>query len=138
MPDGPLVAKIGTIVKAEPVLQFGKTNSKPYAKFSLAVTPSVPEGQEKQPAQYYEVIAFDSLAEHIAESLHKGYRVLVIGTGKTDVWTGKDGKERTTKTILADAVGPDLRFVNAIVGLDLHPDEKVEQTPFAEYSEESF
>lgn len=111
MPDGPLVAKIGTIVKEDPSLRFSK-DSKPYAKFNLQVKPYVPKGQEQVEPVYYEVTCFGSLAEHVAESMRKGYRVGVIGIGKVETWE-KDGKTNSKKVILADFVGPDLRFVNA-------------------------
>ena len=42
MPDGSLVAKIGNIVREDPILRFSKAG-KPFAKFSLQVKPYVPE-----------------------------------------------------------------------------------------------
>ena len=108
------VGKVGTIVKEEPTLRFSKSG-KPFVKFSLQVKPYVPRGEPQPEAIYYEVTAFGSLAEHIAQSRHKGDRVVVVGTGKLDRWTGNDGQERTTKTILADGVGPDERFVLATI-----------------------
>jgi single-strand DNA-binding protein len=116
MPDdkGKPVAKIGNVTRT-PELKFGNSSGKAFAKFGLAVNPYVPEGQPKPETIFYEVTAFGSLAENIAECVHKGNRVLVIGTGKFETWTDREGAERTTKTILADAVGPDLRFVTAVL-----------------------
>lgn len=107
----PTVAKIGNVTRP-PELNFSK-NDKPFAKFGIAVNPYVPKGQEQPPATFYDVVTFGSLAENVCQTVHKGHRVVVIGEGKEETWTGKDGKERTTKTILAEGVGPDLRFVVA-------------------------
>lgn len=129
MADGPLVAKVGSIVKQDPELRYSPAG-KAFCKFSLQVKPYAPKGETQPEAVYYEVTAFGSLGEHVAESLRKGHRVAVIGIGKLDTWTGKDGAERTTKEILADAVGPDLRFVTA----ELHEAEKGAK-PEPQYSE---
>lgn len=39
--------------------------------------------------------------------------MVVTGRGETRRWTDSDGKERQSKGILADAIGPDLRWVTA-------------------------
>lgn len=135
MPDGPLVAKCGNVTK-QPVLKFSEKTNKAFVKFGIAVNPYAPKDQPKPEPQFYDVTAFGSLAENIAASINKGYRVVVIGTGKTETWTAKDGTERTSKVILADSVGPDLRFVTA----ELRRAEQQHPTngQYAQYSEEKF
>lgn len=130
-----LVAKIGTIVKKAPELRFSPKGVA-VTKFSLAVKPYVPKGEPQPETTFYEVTAFGSLAEHVAETLDKGHRALVIGTGKLETWTGKDGKERTTKTIIADGVGPDLRFVSAKLGANERAASEPQQ--FTEYDPSPF
>jgi single-strand DNA-binding protein len=57
------------------------------------------------------VRAFKTLAENIAESLAKGDRVFVHGTVTTEAWTDKQtGEKRTTQRVLAEIVGPSLRW----------------------------
>jgi single-strand DNA-binding protein len=116
MADGPLVAKIGTVAKEAPVLRFSKGKGTPYVKFSIAVKPYVPKDQPQPETTYYDVTAFKSLAEHIAECVDKGDRIGVIGTGSVREYDKKDGTKGTSKEILADFVGPDLRFC----GADIH------------------
>lgn len=114
MTEGVPTAKVGTIVKEDPILRFSGAG-KPFTKFSLQVKPYSKEGPTPE-ALYYEVTCFGTLAEHVAECMKKGYRVGVIGTGKLDEWTSQTtGKSGTTKVILADSVGPDLRFVTAVL-----------------------
>jgi single-strand DNA-binding protein len=60
------------------------------------------------------VRAFKTLAENIVESLAKGNRVFVHGTVTTDVWTDKQtGEKRTAQRVLAEIVGPSLRWATA-------------------------
>jgi hypothetical protein len=42
-------------------------------------------------------------------------RALVIGRGELERWVGDDGQPRTSRTILADHCGPDLRWATAVV-----------------------
>jgi single-stranded DNA-binding protein len=57
------------------------------------------------------VVCFGSLAENVCETCHKGSHVVVAGRLEDDTWTGRDGIERVSEKIIADAVGLDLRFV---------------------------
>jgi single-strand DNA-binding protein len=57
------------------------------------------------------VRAFKTLAENIVESLAKGDRVFVHGTVTTEAWTDKQtGEKRTAQRVLAEIVGPSLRW----------------------------
>jgi single-strand DNA-binding protein len=57
------------------------------------------------------VRAFKTLAENVAESLAKGDRVIVHGTVTTEAWTDKQtGEKRTAQRVLAEIVGPSLRW----------------------------
>lgn len=51
-------------------------------------------------------------AEHVAESLKRGDKVIAIGRLKQRDWE-KDGVKRTTFELDLDEIGPTLRFVNA-------------------------
>jgi single-strand DNA-binding protein len=54
------------------------------------------------------------LGEHIADSLGKGDRVMIVGSVVTDAWNDKDtGDKRTAQRILVDAAGPSLRWATA-------------------------
>jgi single-strand DNA-binding protein len=71
------------------------------------------ERVEAEPTRHV-VRAFKTLAENIAESLAKGDRVFVHGTVTTDVWTDKQtGEKRTAQRVLAEIVGPSLRWATA-------------------------
>ena len=60
------------------------------------------------------VRSFKTLAENIVESLVKGDRVFVHGTVTTEAWTDKQsGEKRTAQRVLAEVVGPSLRWATA-------------------------
>jgi single-strand DNA-binding protein len=112
-------AKIGTL-STDPELRSSAAG-KPYLRVRLAVKPFVSGADQETETLFYDVVAFGSLAEHAAKSLHKGDRVVVIGTGKRNTWTGRDGHERTTNEIVANGLGPDLRF--ASIALEQLPEQ---------------
>ena len=64
---------------------------------------------------WYRVIAWRDLAEHCAESLARGNRVIVIGSLASRAWEDKDGNKRETWEITADAIGPDLTYATTVI-----------------------
>jgi single-strand DNA-binding protein len=128
----------------DPELKFSKAGN-PWSSFKLAVTPYVP-GEHPEPV-YYSVVCFGSLAENVCESTRKGSRVVVAGRLEDETWTGRDGVERTSQKIVADGIGPDLRFTTATITRTTRrqptePDTTITgligATPARGYSEEPF
>jgi single-strand DNA-binding protein len=52
-------------------------------------------------------------AEHAARSLSKGSRVVVVGRLQRRSWTAEDGSARSTVEVVADELGPSLRWATA-------------------------
>lgn len=94
---------------AEPELRFTSTD-RPVVNFRVAVNEvSVINGERRERTEYFSFVAWNSLAENIAESLSKGMRVQVAGRlqiRKADI----DGQERFYTEIIADEVGLALRW----------------------------
>ena len=67
------------------------------------------------PTTYWEIVCFGAQAEHIIVSLTKGARVIVIGSFRTRTWIAADRAERSTLEILADEIGPSLRWATTAV-----------------------
>jgi single-strand DNA-binding protein len=65
--------------------------------------------------EFFDITVFGDQAEHACQSLAKGDRVVLVGTGEIETWVDSEGKERTTKRILVNAIGPDLRWKTATV-----------------------
>lgn len=94
-------------VGKEPDVRFSKSG-KAITKFNIAVTDRKQDAAgewEDGDTMWVQVVTFGALAEDCAEGIDKGARVLVTGRPKLERWEAKDGGERTTLVILADAVG---------------------------------
>jgi len=96
------------ILADDPELRTGKSG-KPWLRCRISVRPYVP-GVGELPAEFYDIVAFGSLADNVAATVHKGDRVVVTGRVEEDHWTGSDGVERVTMKIIAEGFGLDLRF----------------------------
>ncbi len=74
------------------------------------------ETQEWEEAtSFFDVICWRELAENVALSLAKGMRVVVTGRLEQRSWETEEGERRTKVEIVADEVGPGLRFATADV-----------------------
>src|SRR5215208_3734454 len=78
------------------------------AMFRVAVS-----GRREQEPSFFTVIVWRDQAEHAAESLAKGSRVVVVGRLQQRSWTAEDGGARSTVEVLADELGPSLRWATA-------------------------
>jgi single-strand DNA-binding protein len=78
------------------------------AMFRVAVS-----GRRDQEASFFTVIAWRDQAEHAAESLSRGSRVVVVGRLQQRAWTAKDGSARSTVEVVAEELGPSLRWATA-------------------------
>ncbi len=71
------------------------------------------EWEDGEP-EFYDVSVWGSTAENFAESCPRGTRVVVVGRLQFDTWE-KDGEKRSKVKIVADHVGPELRWSTAAV-----------------------
>ena len=77
------------------------------ARAMLRVAVSARRDQE---ASFFTVIVWRDQAEHAAQSLSKGSRVVVVGRLQQRSWTTADGSARSTLGVLAEELGPSLRW----------------------------
>jgi single-strand DNA-binding protein len=59
------------------------------------------------------VVVWRDQAEHAAESLTKGSRVVVVGRLQQRAWTAEDGSARSMVEVVAEELGPSLRWATA-------------------------
>jgi single-strand DNA-binding protein len=78
------------------------------ARFRVAVS-----GRRDQEASFFTVVVWRDQAEHAAESLSKGSRVVVVGRLQQRSWTAEDGSARSVVEVVAEELGPSLRWATA-------------------------
>ena len=62
---------------------------------------------------FFTVNVWREMAENVAETLHKGDRVLIQGSIRSRSWEDKEGQTRWVTEIEADEVCPSLRWARA-------------------------
>jgi single-strand DNA-binding protein len=70
-------------------------------------------GPREQEASFFTVVVWRDQAEHTAQSLAKGSRVVVVGRLQQRTWTTEDGSARSTVEVLAEELGASLRWATA-------------------------
>ena len=70
------------------------------ARFRVAVS-----GRREQELSFFTVIVWRDQAEHVAESLARGSRVVVVGRLQQRSWTAEDGSARSTVEVVAEGWG---------------------------------
>jgi single-strand DNA-binding protein len=78
------------------------------AMFRVAVS-----SRREQEASFFTVVVWRDQAEHAAESLSKGSRVVIVGRLQQRAWTAEDGSARSTVEVVAEELGPSLRWATA-------------------------
>ena len=78
------------------------------AMFRVAVS-----GRREQEASFFTVVVWRDQAEHAAESLSKGSRVVVVGRLQQRARTAEDGSARSTVEVVAEELAPSLRWATA-------------------------
>lgn len=93
-------------------VEFRRTErtSTPRATFRLACTPRVRRlgAWTDDPTTWLTVTCWRALAEHVAESFHRGDAVTVVGRVRTQVWTDAEGEQQTRTVVEATTAGHDL------------------------------
>ena len=100
----------------DPELRF-LPNGTGMVKFTVASTPRTLDRQSGQwkdgDPLFLTCTAWRDLAEHIAESLAKGTRVVVVGRLRLSRWETDEGEKRSAYGLEVDEIGPSLRFATA-------------------------
>ena len=108
------VTIVGNITR-DPELRF-TAGGKGVASFGVAVGRRYQQnGEWQEKTSFFNVTAWDTLGENIAASLTKGTRVIVTGRLEQREYETKEGEKRNVVEIVADEIGPSLRWARAEV-----------------------
>lgn len=103
---------------ADPELRF-TPNGAAVANFTIATTARVYDKNTNQWADgdsmFLNASVWRQYAENVAESLHKGMRVIVVGRLKSRSYETREGEKRTVFEVDVEEVGPALRYATATV-----------------------
>ena len=102
---------VGNLTR-DPELRFSQAGM-PIATLGVAWNRRRNDGEDE--VSFFNVVCFRQLAENVAESLHKGMRVVVYGTLQQRRWETIDGEQRAAVEILAEDVAPSLSWATAEV-----------------------
>jgi single-strand DNA-binding protein len=87
------------------VVGFGLAYSRRYQK----------DNEWQEETSFFDVTAWNDLATNIANSLGKGDRVVVTGRIEQRTWETDNGDKRSKVDLVAEDVGPSLRWATASV-----------------------
>ena len=112
------ITMVGNLT-GDPELRFTPAGAA-LVKFTVASTPRVFDRSKNEYRDgdplFMACTAWRDMAEHIAESLSKGMRVVVSGRLRLSRWEDKDtGEKRSMYGLEVDEVGPSLKFATAKV-----------------------
>ena len=112
-----IITIIGNCVQ-DPELRFTPSGAA-VANFTVASTPRAFDRQSNEwkdgETLFMRCSVWRDAAEHVAESLTKGTRVIVTGRLKSHSYDTKEGEKRTVIELDVDEVGPSLRYATAKV-----------------------
>ena len=112
-----IIAVVGNLT-ADPELRSTK-NGRSVAGFTIASTPRTFDRQSQQwvdgDALFLRCSAWGDLAEHCANSLVKGMRVIAQGRLTQHSWEDEQHQKRSSVELQVDEIGPSLRYATAQV-----------------------
>jgi single-strand DNA-binding protein len=112
-----VITIMGNLVD-DPELRFTPSGL-PVAKFRVASTPRTFDQQSNEwkdgDSLFLTCSVWRQAAEHCAESLQRGMRVIVVGRLKQRSYEAGDGSKRTVYELDVDEVGPSLKNATAKV-----------------------
>ena len=115
MPDNS-VTLVGNITR-DPELRFTNTGQA-NVTFGLAVNRRWQNRQTQEweeATSFFDVVCWREMAENVSETLSRGARVIVNGRLEQRSWETQDGDKRSKVEIVADEIGPSLRWATAQV-----------------------
>jgi single-strand DNA-binding protein len=120
------VTVVGNLTR-DPELRFTPTGQ-PNVTFSVAVNRRWQNRQTQEwdeSTSFFDVVAWGTLAENVAQCLHRGTRVVVEGRLDQRSWENNEGEKRSKIEITANEIAPSLRWATVDITKN---DRKVAQT----------
>ncbi len=129
MKDLNMVFLMGNLTR-DPELRY-TPNGQAVVNFAVATnrTWKDADGEQKDSAEFTDIVAWGKTAENIANYLKKGQKVHVIGRLQTRSWEAQDGSKRyKTEVVANDVTFLGGRGQSESEGVDLSPKEEENQS----------
>lgn len=97
------VILIGRLTK-DVELRYTQTNNTAVASFSLAVNRKFVKPGEERQADFFNIIAWNKLAENISKYLFKGNQVAISGRLETKSWDDPNGQKHYVTEVIAEEI----------------------------------
>jgi single-strand DNA-binding protein len=111
---------------ADPELRFTPSRAA-VANFTVASTPRTYDRNTEQwrdgEALFLRCSLWRQLAEHVADSLTRGSRVIIAGRLKQRSYETREGEKRTVVELEVDEIGPSLRYATATITKQARTDD---------------
>jgi single-strand DNA-binding protein len=110
------VTIVGNVTR-DPELRYTPSGAA-NASFGVAVNRRWRDQQTndwKEQVSFFDVVCWREMADNVCESLAKGTRIVVTGRLEQRSWEDSDGNKKSKVEIVADEVGPSLRWASAEV-----------------------
>jgi single-strand DNA-binding protein len=114
--SGNSVTLVGNLTR-DPELRYTPAGAAT-CQFGLAVNRRWQNRQTsewEEATSFFNVVAWREMAENAGETLTKGARVIVTGRLEQRSWETPDGEKRSVVEVVADEIGPSLRWATAQV-----------------------
>ena len=112
MANGNTITIIGNVTR-DPELRY-LTSGTALAQLGVAVNRRYQQnGEWQEDTSFFDVVCWRELADNVSESISKGDRIIVTGRLEQRSWETQDGDKRSKVEIVADEVGPSLRWATA-------------------------
>ncbi|MGZ8761796.1 MAG: single-stranded DNA-binding protein [Acidimicrobiia bacterium] len=111
-----VITVIGNVTR-DPEIRY-TPNGQANANFGVAVNRRWQNRQTnewEERTSFFNVVCWRDMAENVGESISKGARVVVTGRLEQRSWETEQGEKRSVIEIVADDIGPSLRFATAKV-----------------------
>lgn len=97
------VILIGRLTK-DVELRYTQTNNTAVASFSIAVNRKFVKSGEERQADFFNIIAWNKLAENISKYLFKGNQVAISGRLETRSWDDPNGQKHYVTEVIAEEI----------------------------------
>jgi single-strand DNA-binding protein len=115
MPDS-TVTIVGNVTR-DPEMRYTPSGAGK-ATFGVAVSRRWQNRQTQEweeQTSFFNVVCWREMAENVNESIGKGARVIVSGRLEQRSWETENGEKRSVVEIVADDIGPSLRWATAAI-----------------------